>query len=279
MQRLKRDTETGRAKAASPGTVAVAQESGSQVTQAPSPVSGSSAVAPSPSASAVKVAEVPVAGRKLWKILVFAAVVLVATVAGAFCLRSRRTEHRLTDKDTIVLSDFDNKTGDTVFDDALKQGLSVQLGQSPFLDLLSDRRVNETLKLMGRTPGDRLTPEITREVCERTGSKAMLTGTIAGLGSQYVIGLKAINCDTGDMLAETQENRRRVRNRCSELWTMRQLAYAPSSASPLVRCRSMPRPCRTRPRRRLRRCEPSALEQRWRIRRVPKPLCLSTSGP
>ena len=205
LQRLKRDTETGRAKAASSGTVAVAQESGSQVTKASSPVSGSSAVAPSPSASAVKVAEVPVAGRKLWKALVPAAVVLVAAIAGAFYLRSRQTEHRLTDKDTIVLSDFDNKTGDTVFDDALKQGLSIQLGQSPFFDPLSDRRVNETLKLMGRTPGDRLTPEITREVCERTGSKAMLTGTIAGLGSQYVIGLKAINCDTGDMLAETQE--------------------------------------------------------------------------
>ena len=112
---------------------------------------------------------------------------------------------RLTDKDTIVLSDFDNKTGDAVFDDTLKQGLSVQLEQSPFLALVSDRKVNETLKLMGRPAGDRLTPEVTREVCQRTGSKAMLTGSIAGLGSQYVIGLKAVNCNTGDVLAEAQE--------------------------------------------------------------------------
>jgi hypothetical protein len=112
---------------------------------------------------------------------------------------------RLTDKDTIVLSDFDNKTGDSVFDDTLKQGLSVQLEQSPFLDLVSERKVNETLKLMGRPAGDRLTPEVTQEVCQRTGSKAMLNGSIAGLGNQYVIGLKAVNCETGDVLAEAQE--------------------------------------------------------------------------
>ena len=112
---------------------------------------------------------------------------------------------KLTDKDTIVLSDFDNKTGDPVFDDTLKQGLSVQLEQSPFLALVSERKVNETLKLMGRSPDDRLTANVTREVCQRTGSKAMLTGSIAGLGNQYVIGLKAVNCNTGDVLAEAQE--------------------------------------------------------------------------
>src|SRR5208337_5223265 len=102
---------------------------------------------------------------------------------------------KLTDKDTIVLADFANKAGDSVFDDTLKQGLSVQLEQSPFLSLISERRVNETLKLMGRSPGERLTTEVTREVCQRTGSKAMLTGSIAGLGSQYVIGLRAVNCN------------------------------------------------------------------------------------
>ena len=126
-------------------------------------------------------------------------------VAGGLYYRSHQQSNRLTDKDTIVLSDFDNKTGDSVFDDTLKQGLSVQLEQSPFLALVSERRVNETLKLMGRPAGDRLTPEVTREVCQRTGSKAMLTGSIAGLGSQYVIGLKAVNCNTGDVLAEAQE--------------------------------------------------------------------------
>jgi serine/threonine protein kinase/Flp pilus assembly protein TadD len=136
-----------------------------------------------------------------------AALILVAiAIWGTLYLRSRRAMNRLTDKDTIVLSDFINKTGDSVFDDTLKQGLSVQLEQSPFLALLSDSRVNGTLKLMGRSAGDRLTPEVTREVCQRTGSTAMLTGSIAGLGSQYVIGLKAVNCNTGDVLAEAQEH-------------------------------------------------------------------------
>ena len=141
---------------------------------------------------------------------------LPAEVAGGRRARACRRDCRwfvlalayattLTEKDTIVLADFDNKTGDAVFDDTLKQGLSVQLEQSPFLDLVSERKVNETLKLMGRPAGDRLTPEVTREVCQRTGSKAMLTGSIAGLGSQYVIGLKAVNCNTGDVLAEAQE--------------------------------------------------------------------------
>ena len=144
--------------------------------------------------------------RKRWKVLVPAALVLLASaIGGTLYFRSRQAMARLTDKDTIVLSDFDNKTGDSVFDDTLKQGLSVQLEQSPFLALISERKVNETLKLMGRTAGDRLTPEVTHEVCLRTGSKAMLTGSIAGLGRQYVIGLKAVNCDTGDVLAEAQE--------------------------------------------------------------------------
>jgi tetratricopeptide (TPR) repeat protein len=145
-----------------------------------------------------------VARKKPWKILL--PVLLVALVAaGGLYYQSHQQSKRLTDKDTIVLSDFDNKTGDSVFDDTLKQGLSVQLEQSPFLALVSDRKVIDTLKLMGRPAGDRLTPEVTREVCQRTGSKAMLTGSIAGLGSQYVIGLKAVNCTTGDVLAEAQE--------------------------------------------------------------------------
>ncbi len=130
-------------------------------------------------------------------------VVLIAGIAGGFYWRWR--SNRLTAKDSIVVGDFDNKTGDAVFDDTLKQGLSVQLAQSPFLDLVSDAKVNATLKLMGRRAGDRLTPEVTREVCQRTGNKAMLTGSIANLGSQYVIGLKAVNCGTGDVLAEAQE--------------------------------------------------------------------------
>jgi tetratricopeptide (TPR) repeat protein/tRNA A-37 threonylcarbamoyl transferase component Bud32 len=157
-------------------------------------------------ASGARPAERRSALRKLWKVLVPAALILVAAaIGGTLYFRSRQARTGLTDKDTIVLSDFDNKTGDSVFDDTLKQGLSVQLEQSPFLALVSDRKVNETLKLMGRQAGDRLTPEVAHEVCLRTGSKAMLTGSIAGLGSQYVIGLKAVSCDTGDVLAEAQE--------------------------------------------------------------------------
>jgi tetratricopeptide (TPR) repeat protein len=135
-----------------------------------------------------------------------AAGTITALVVGGFLYyQHSRQASALTDKDSIVLADFDNKTGDSVFDDTLKQGLSVQLGQSPFLDLVSESKVNQTLKLMGRPAGDRLTPEVTREVCQRTGSKAMLIGSIARMGGQYVIGLKAVNCQTGDVLAEAQE--------------------------------------------------------------------------
>src|ERR1035441_1016317 len=130
--------------------------------------------------------------------------VSVAMLGGTWYWRSHRAP-KLTEEDTIVLADFDNKTGDAVFDDTLRQGLSVQLGQSPFLQLVSGRKVNQILKLMGRQAGDRLTPEVTREVCQRARNKAMLTGSIARLGSQYVIGLKAVDCNTGDVLAEAQE--------------------------------------------------------------------------
>ena len=207
LQRLKRDTETGRAKTASSGTVAVAQEIGAQVAQPPSPASGSSpALAPSPSSSTVKVAEVPVAGgRKLWKVLVPAALVLVAAaIAGVFYFRSRQTAHRLTDKDTVVLADFANSTGDAVFDDTLKQTLSVALNQSPFLNVLSENKVVATLQLMSRPTSTKLTPEVTHELCQRAGSKAYIAGSIASLGSEYVLGLKAVNCQNGDTLAEEQ---------------------------------------------------------------------------
>jgi len=212
LKRLKRETESRHGVSASSGTAAVAQESGSQVAQPPSSASGSStALAPSPSSSAVKVAEVPVAGRKLWKLLVLAAVLLLAAaIGGAFYFRSRSATPTtkatpLTEKDTVVLADFDNKTGDTVFDDALKQALAVQLGQSPFLNILSDRKVEETLHLMGRTSNERVTRDIARELCVRTGSKAIILGSIFNLGGQYVIGVDAIGCGSGDTLAKEQE--------------------------------------------------------------------------
>src|SRR5262249_18042383 len=118
-------------------------------------------------------------------------------------LRSRRTP-LLTEKDTIVLADFTNTTGDPVFDDTLKQGLRVQLEQSPYLNVLSDQQIDEQLKLMAHSAGERLTSDLARDLCQRVGSKAVLNGTISNLGSHYVIGLNAWNCHTGDALAGEQ---------------------------------------------------------------------------
>ncbi len=111
---------------------------------------------------------------------------------------------RLTEKDTIVLADFENKTGDPVFDGTLRQGLAVQLEQSPFLSLVSDERIQRTLRLMSQPANSRLTPELAREICERTASAAVLEGSIDRLGSQYVLGLRAKNCHTGDILDREQ---------------------------------------------------------------------------
>jgi serine/threonine protein kinase/tetratricopeptide (TPR) repeat protein len=207
LKRLKRETESRHGVSASSGAVAVAQESGSPVAPPPSPASGSSpAFASSPPSSAVKVAEAPVAGRKLWKVLVPAAVILVAVaIVGAFYVRSRhQTAIRLSEKDTIVLAEFTNTTGDPIFDGTLRQGLSAQLEQSPFLNLLSDERVAQTLALMAQPKDARLTRELAREVCQRTASAASLEGSISSLGSQYVVGLKAVNCRSGDVLANEQ---------------------------------------------------------------------------
>ena len=211
LMRLKRDTGTGRVAAASSGSVAVAPESGSRLTpptaaQTPSPASGSSpALGPSPSSSAVKAAEVPATGGRLRKLLVPAALIaVVGAVAGAFYFRSHQTAHHLTDKDNIVLAEFTNTTGDPVFDGTLRQGLSAQLEQSPFLNLLSDERVAQTLALMAQPKDTRLTRELAREVCQRTASAASIEGSISSLGSQYVVGLKAVNCRSGDVLANEQ---------------------------------------------------------------------------
>ena len=205
LQRLKRDTDTSRVAAASSGPVLAAQDTGSQpVVQ--QPVASSGSIPAAASSSVVRVAEVPfTGGKKLWKILIPAAVVVIAAVvAGVLVLRPRHAAP-LTEKDTIVLADFDNKTGDPVFDDALKQALAVQLGQSPFLNILSDRKVSETMRLMGRQPGDRITRDVAGELCVRTGSKAILLGSISKLGGQYVVGIDAVSCSSGDTLAKEQE--------------------------------------------------------------------------
>jgi eukaryotic-like serine/threonine-protein kinase len=131
------------------------------------------------------------------------ALIAVAVVAVYFYLHPRQA-HGLTQKDTVVLADFANTTGDRVFDGTLRQGLSAQLEQSPFLNLLSDTRIARTLALMAQPRDARLTSNLAREVCQRTGTAAAIEGSIASLGSQYVLGLAAVNCHTGDTLAEEQ---------------------------------------------------------------------------
>jgi tetratricopeptide (TPR) repeat protein len=174
LQRLKRDTESGRYAAVSSGTVSVTSKE-------------------------------PVAQKtKRWAVIGPAAALLVAAlIAGGFLYRSNQAKV-LTEKDTLVLADFTNTTGDPVFDDALKQALAVELGQSPFLNVLSDRKVGETLRLMGRAADERITAEVGRELCVRTGSKAVLRGAISSLGSHYLLDLNAVACSTGDTLAKEQ---------------------------------------------------------------------------
>jgi tetratricopeptide (TPR) repeat protein/predicted Ser/Thr protein kinase len=194
LQRLKRDTESGR-------TAVVAMEAG--------PVSASSVAAASPAPTplagkASAVSTVPTKAHAIrWPILAGVAVVAVVLGVGAWHYFARKAQ-ALTEKDTIVLSDFTNTTGDTIFDDTLKTALNVSLRQSPFLNVLSDSEVAKTLQQMTRPVGTKLTPEVARELCQRAGSKAYLAGTIGSLGSQYVLGLKAVNCRSGDTLAEEQ---------------------------------------------------------------------------
>ncbi len=139
---------------------------------------------------------------KRWKVIASAAAAVLAfLVAGYPYLHGTP---KLTDKDTIVLADFDNETGDPVFDGTLRQGLTVQLEQSPFLSLISDERIRKALGLMSQPADAALTPRIARDVCERTASAAVLEGSIARLGTQYVVGLRATNCRTGELLDQEQ---------------------------------------------------------------------------
>jgi tetratricopeptide (TPR) repeat protein len=139
-----------------------------------------------------------------WGAATGATILVIGLVAvGGWLFFSRKT-HALTDKDTIVLADFTNTTDDTVFDGTLRQGLSVQLEQSPFLSIVPDQQIQQTLQMMGHKPDAKLTPEIARELCQRTGSAAVLDGSIAQIGSQYLLTLKAVNCGSGESLASTE---------------------------------------------------------------------------
>jgi serine/threonine protein kinase/predicted Zn-dependent protease len=152
--------------------------------------------------AAVHVASKPPRKTIRWWLIGGATALLLGLAATR--LLSPHKAHALTDKDTIVLADFTNSTGDPVFDGTLRQGMMVQLEQSPFLSLISDERIHRTLNLMGQ-PGDaKLTPEIARELCQRTSSAAVLDGSIASLGSQYVLGLRAVDCRTGELIDAEQ---------------------------------------------------------------------------
>jgi len=157
----------------------------------------------SATSSAVAVARPMADRRRRWPIVVAVIATMTTLLVGAK-YGYRRPPPALTDTDTIVLGDFTNTTGDAVFDETLRQGLSVQLQQSPFLSLVSDRRIRKTLGLMGQPAAARLTPGIAREICQRIGSAAVLEGSIAALGTRYVLALRASNCRTGDVLAEEQ---------------------------------------------------------------------------
>jgi eukaryotic-like serine/threonine-protein kinase len=140
--------------------------------------------------------------RKLW-LPTLAVLAVAAVIAMIFSVRQRQSQ-QLTEEDTIVLTDFVNKTGDAVFDDTLKTALNISLRQSPFLNVLSDSKVAKTLQLMTLPAGTKLTPEMARDLCQRVGSKAYVAGSIASLGSEYVLGLNAVNCMNGDTLAQEQ---------------------------------------------------------------------------
>jgi serine/threonine protein kinase/tetratricopeptide (TPR) repeat protein len=211
LKRLRRDTgssrsipapvEPGEWESLPPETASAASQarvssSARRSTAAPAERATTGSTAP----SATPATAAATARRKL-TVPILALVVLA--LAGFLYWRFRNPA-RLTEKDTVVLADFMNKTGDPVFDDTLKQALTVDLGQSPFLNILSDRKVTATLRLMGRSPDQPVTGEIARELCQRVGGKAMLAGSISSLGNEYVIGINAINCATGDTLVAEQ---------------------------------------------------------------------------
>jgi serine/threonine protein kinase len=209
LSRLKRDTDSSRSTAAvTPVSSSAVREPAFQQTPLSTPAatavslppSGTSAAATAATGSATAVT--PAAGGRRWIFLVGALAVIAAVAAGAYFFMHRGP--KLTEKDSIVLADFTNTTGDPVFDGALRQGLAAQLAQSPFLNILSDQQIQQTLRFMGQAPGARLTNDLARQVCQRTQSAAVLDGSIAQIGSTYSLILNAVNCASGETLATVQ---------------------------------------------------------------------------
>jgi serine/threonine protein kinase len=197
LQRLKRDTESARAQAATSAVVGVGKQRGMR-----------------------------------WKVVVPGAIAAVALAASGYFYFHRKP--KLTDKDTIVLADFTNTTGDPVFDGTLRQGLASQLEQTPFLNLISDQQIAQTLELMNQPKQARLTPEVAREVCQRKGSAAAIEGFISRLGSEYVLGLKAVDCGTGELLSQEQvtaNGKEQVLNALGEVTTKLRVKLGESLAS------------------------------------------------
>jgi eukaryotic-like serine/threonine-protein kinase len=200
LQRLKRDTDSGRTAQHN-----MPEEDIASSPPAPATASEQARTSSGPSATAPLVVSAQTTKHFVrdWRFVVPVTVLFAALAAGTLYWRSTKA-HALTEKDTILLADFINTTGDPVFDGTLKQALVVQLQQSPFLYIFPDKRVGETLQYMGRSPNERVTGAVAREICERENIKAALSGSISALGTQYVISLDALNCRTGDSLASDQ---------------------------------------------------------------------------
>jgi eukaryotic-like serine/threonine-protein kinase len=206
LQRLKRDSESKRVTLmAEPAEIEEQRGSSSRVRAATGTGGRTANAAPVNAGSAASSAQVVPPARTMPGLKILAAGILAsAALLSVFLYFHFRKPPQLTDKDVIVIADFANTTGDPVFDSTLKEALAVDLEQSPFLNVLSDRRLNEILKLMGRAPEQRITQDVGRDVCMRTGSKALLAGSIASLGSHYEIVLKAVSCKSGDLLGAAQ---------------------------------------------------------------------------
>jgi serine/threonine protein kinase/tetratricopeptide (TPR) repeat protein len=210
LKRLKRETDSSRSSAyrtvdsdpvQQPSAPFAAQSTPQSVRSVGTAQSSGSGLPP---ASVVSAVSPPVKQRMslVWRIGVPVVVILALLAVGGFFYM--RHASALTERDSILLTDFANTTGDSVFDGTLKKALAVDLEQSPFLNVVPDRKIQQTLTFMGRSPDDRITSEVGREICQRDGIKAMLTGSIAQLGSQYVISLEAINAQTGESLGKSQ---------------------------------------------------------------------------
>jgi len=211
LQRLKRDTDSRRsviAAAELPASTSGKSESGGRVALAGPPIESAPIQTVAPASAAAQTpasgttTRAPTESKRRWMLSAVSTVLILAVAVGVFLYRRRASG--LTEKDSILLADFVNTTGDSVFDGTLKQALAVQLEQSPYLNVLPESRIREALRFMGRPQDERVSSDVAREICLREGVKAMLTGSISSLGSHYVIDLNAINAQTGDSLAREQ---------------------------------------------------------------------------